>query len=165
MRNLAIAISRGAYSAWIGAACLFVVITLQDVQSPDLSSIEKARIAVQRFPVYYQFAFGLLVVGFVLSFAGANSRRGRRSLLAQCLLALPLLVVTVDYFFIYLPLEEMTAATDDARPASFVSYHKASKWINAVQVLTTLVAAVVLCLPSDATTPQDSAAPASDTET
>jgi len=155
MRNLAIAISRVAYSAWIGAACLFVVITLQDVQSPDLTSIEKARIAVQRFPVYYQFAFGLLIVGFVLSFAGVSSRRERRSLLAQCLLALPLLVVAIDYFFIYLPLEEMTAATEDARPASFVNYHKASKWINAVQVITTLVAAVVLCLPSDEPTPRD----------
>ncbi len=147
MRNLFLTLSRFAVAAWVGAACLFVVVTLQDVQSPDLSSIEKARVAVQRFPIYYQFAFGLLIPGILLATIGLSRSDGKRCWPVRILVLLPLLLVTADYFWIYLPLETMTAATDEARPATFVDYHKASKWINAVQVSASLIAAVALCWP------------------
>jgi hypothetical protein len=147
MKKLAITVARVAFSAWVGAACLFIVIILRDVQSPDLSSIEKARIAVERFPVYYQFAFTLLVPGSVLSLIGLKTSHKRRGLFIQTLVCIPLLLVTVDYFAIYLPLQEMTAATDEARPASFLDYHHASKRINAVQIAVTVMAAIALCWP------------------
>jgi len=148
MQNLCLTAARFAIASWVGAACLFVVIMLQDVQSPDLSSIEKARIAVQRFPIYYRFAFGLLIPAFLLTGIGTTNSGGKRRWTIRVLMLLPLPLITTDYFWVYLPLEEMTAATNQARPARFIAYHQASMWINAVQVSASFIAAVGICWPS-----------------
>ncbi len=141
MRHLCLTLSRFAMAAWVGAACLFIVTTLQDVHSPDLSSVAKAEIVVRKFPIYYGFGFGLLITAFVLSLAG------KRHWFVCGLVAVPLLLTAADYLWIYRPLETMTVAVDQARPAEFIDYHNASKWINTVQVSASVIAALVVCWP------------------
>ncbi len=50
-----------------------------------------------------------------------------------------------DYFYIYQPLVEMVTPPGKSRPAEFVSYHKASKWVNSFAILLCAVAAIGLC--------------------
>lgn len=152
LRNLCLTLSRFTLAAWVGAACLFVITTLQDVHSPDLSSVEKAEIVVRRFPIYYRFGFGLLISALVLTITAELLSGGIRRWLTVSLALLPVLLITADYVWIYLPLETMTAAVDRARPAAFIEYHSASKWINAVQVSASLLAAIAVCRPASSPT-------------
>lgn len=147
MRNLCLSLSRSCIAAWVGAAALFVVTTLKEVRAPQLDSTTKAELAVLRFPGYYQFGFGLVMAALVLSVAwpACVSRIRRFSVVA--LLVAGLLVMCVDYFVVFQPLLKMTAAVDQARPANFVQYHEASKWLNTVQVSLSAAAAVVLSWP------------------
>ena len=147
MRNLCLTLSRFAVSAWVGAACLFVLTTLMEVHSPKLDSVTKAELVTLRFPVYYMFAFGLTATAFITAvcWSSAVSKLKRWSSLSLLLLILTMTVI--DYIWIYKPLEQMTAAVQQARPATFVSLHKASKWINTVQICLSLAAALVICWP------------------
>ena len=148
MRNICLTLSRFAISAWVGAACLFVVTTLKEVHSPQLDSVAKAELAVLRFPVYYMFAFGLVAVAVVTFAAAPHSISKVRRILSVGIAALVLLLTTIDYFWIYQPLAGMTAAVQEARPAEFVALHQASKWINTTQICISLVAALLLCWPA-----------------
>ena len=78
VRSLCLTISRFAISAWVGAACLFVVTTLKEVRSPQLDSVTKSELAVLRFPVYYTFAFSLVVVALILAVCSLQSMPARR---------------------------------------------------------------------------------------
>ena len=147
MRSLCLTISRFAISAWVGAASLFVVTTLKEVRSPQLDSVTKAELAVLRFPVYYTFAFSLIAVALVLAAASLQSISPRRRWGAISLVLFAFLLSVVDYVWIYKPLEAMTAIVDQSRPAEFVTYHRASKWINSVQVSVSAVAALAICWP------------------
>ena len=147
MRHLCLTLSRFALSAWVGAACLFIVTTLQDVHSPDLDSVDKAEIAVQRFPVYYNFAFSLLGTALVLAVCGLHRVTGLRKYTILLLVLLPVALTAIDYVWVYKPLEAMTANVEQARPAQFVDLHSASKWINTVQVSASVIAALALCWP------------------
>lgn len=147
MRNLCISLSRFCIAAWVGAAALFVVTTLKEVRAPQLDSTTKAELAVLRFPGYYQFGFALLILALVLSIAWpATVSRVRRYSVVALLIA-ALLVTCADYFIVFQPLLKMTAAVDQARPANFVQYHEASKWLNTVQVTLAAAAALLLSWP------------------
>ncbi|MCA9050660.1 MAG: hypothetical protein KDA89_18105 [Planctomycetaceae bacterium] len=141
------ATSRFAISAWVGAACLFIATTLQDVHSTTLDSVAKAELAVQRFPVYYNFAFVLLGIAFVLGCCGLITASTTRKGVTLQLLLLPLVLTAIDYVWIYQPLDAMTVNVQQARPAQFVTFHSASKWINIVQVSASVIAAIAVCWP------------------
>lgn len=148
MRNLCLTLSRFAISAWVGAACLFVLTTLKEVHSPKLDSVTKAELVTLRFPVYYAFAFGLIAAALILAaFHAPNASKVQRSV-SLAILALILALTVIDYVWIYRPLEQMTAAVQQARPATFVSLHKASKWINTIQICLSLAAALIVCWPA-----------------
>ncbi len=147
MRSLCLTVSRFALSAWVGAATLFVVTTLREVQSPNLTSPTKAHLAALRFPPYYALAFSLIGVALLCAMVGLRSAGRWRQVSAVSLIALALLLTTADYHWVYKPLEQMTAAAEQSRPANFVSYHHASKWINAVQVTVSMIAALTVCWP------------------
>ena len=147
VRNPCLTISRFAMSAWVGAACLFVVTTLLEVRSPKLDSITKAELAVLRFPVYYLFAFSLISTALVFGMCSLRSMSPRRRSFAMSFVLTALVLTVADYIWIYKPLEAMTAIVDQSRPAEFVSYHKASKWINSLQITVSLAAAIAICWP------------------
>ncbi|MEZ6132107.1 MAG: hypothetical protein R3C59_25890 [Planctomycetaceae bacterium] len=140
-------LSRFAMSAWVGAAALFVVTTLREVHSPQLDSATKSELAVLRFPGYYMFAFSLVAAALVFGLCAspAVSKFRRRTTLS--LVGIVLVLTAIDYEWVYGPLAHMTAAVEEARPASFVNYHRASKWLNTAQVSLSAIAALLMCWP------------------
>lgn len=151
MRSLFLTISRFAVTAWVGAAALFIYVTVLQVRSPDLDSADKSVLAVLGFPAYYQFGFGLLLTALLagLIARGHVAVRPWRMRLYLGLLILSLVVTVCDYAFIYRPLLEMTADVTEARPASFQTYHTASEWINTAQVSLSLLAALLIGWPNN----------------
>lgn len=151
-QKLCLATSRFAISAWVGAACIFIATTLRDVHSTTMDSVAKAELAVQRFPVYYNFAFALLGAAFVLGICGLIKATAQRKAVTIQLLLLPLVLTVIDYLWVYRPLESMTVSVHEARPAQFVTFHTASKWINIVQVSASVAAAIAVCWPIEQNT-------------
>jgi hypothetical protein len=150
MYRLCFTIARFSIAAWVGAAALFVVTGVHEVRSPELDSAAKNVLAALRFPSYYAFGFALvsvaLVCGLVARFR-SPAQRPSPSRIALALLVLALCLMVVDYVWIYRPLEGMMLVPDAARPAHFQTYHRASMWINTVDVGLCLVAALWMCRP------------------
>lgn len=147
MYRLAIGVARFALSAWVGAAALFVVTGIREVRSPLLDSYVRDVLVGVRFPSYYLFGFTLIGLGaFAMLLAGflAPSKRLRQFALASlAVLALGLMIG--DYFAIYRPLLEMVTPPGESRPAEFLAYHSASKWVNLFSISLCAVVAIMLC--------------------
>ncbi len=153
IKNLCWTLSRFAITAWVGAAALFVVTSIQEARSLKFDSVVKAELATLRFPTYYAFAFALVVAALV--FAVAAGKVQSRVYLGLLIAALVLLVA--DYFFVYSPLQRMTASVEQAKPASFEQYHTAEMWVNAGGFIIWFIASLVACWPmklSDSSEPQ-----------
>ena len=148
MKNLLLSISRFAITAWVGAAALFVVTLVIEVSSDKIDSPIRNELARQRFPAFYSFGFTLVIVALASSLAGGSKLVGtRRSWIYIGLLSLVLLIMVVDYFAVFLPLIAMLADDEASRPASFVGYHEASKYINALHVGLCAIAALLIAWP------------------
>ena len=149
VRNACLTLGRIALAGWVLAAALFVVTTLQEVTSTGLEAPTKAHLTDLRFPAYYSFGFSLLITGFVSSVIGCQSTGiGRfRKVTVIALAGTALLLMAVDYFWIYGPLREMSADPLAARPAEFVIYHRYSMQINGVELLVAALAAAFVSWP------------------
>jgi hypothetical protein len=66
----------------------------------------------------------------------------------MALLAIALATMIADYIWVYQPLAGMIDPPGGTKPASFVTYHNASKWINETNVTLVLIAAVLLSWPA-----------------
>ena len=148
MRSFCLMLCRFAISAWVGAAGLFVVTSVEEQQTiTDLPT--RNLLATLRFPYYYAFGFTLVAVGFI---AGLIAFRhpaisSRRLGIALALLAVALGLMVVDYVWIYQPLREMLIPPESPRPSNFAAYHNGSKYINEADVTLCLLAALLLCWP------------------
>jgi hypothetical protein len=156
MFRLAIAVARFALSAWVGAAALFVVTGIREVRSTLLDSYTRDVLVGIRFPSYYLFGFSLVGLAALAMLAASwlsPAKRGRPFALAfLTVLALGLMIA--DYYAIYLPLVEMITPPGESRPAEFLAYHTASKWVNLTSVSLCAIAALVLCAqPIESRTP------------
>ncbi len=139
-------LSRCCFSAWVGAAALFVVNAVAQVTFPGFDSIVRNQLALLRFPAYYAFGFGLVGTGLVsLAVIGrVRLMEPRRWRWAMSCAAAALLLMTADYLFVYLPLEAMITPPTAPRPANFITWHRLSTGINALHVgLTAIVAGLV----------------------
>jgi len=152
MRHALLATARLTLAAWVGAAGLFVVTGVREVTTDEGylrdSAVRDALVAA-RFPAYYAFGFSLVATGTVcvVLLPGDHFGSSRRKAVVLGLLCAVLLLMAVDYVAIYRPLLEMVTPPGQVRPARFVQYHSASKWINAVDIGMCVVAAVLLCWP------------------
>ena len=149
MQNLCLTILRFAIAAWVGAAVLFVVISVREVGFPRFDSETKSELALLRFPAYYACGFTLVATALISGLIASIRSAGRRPRLSICLglLATALLIMLIDYVWIYSPLREMTKLVSAARPASFATYHSLSTWVNAVDISICLAAALLVCWP------------------
>lgn len=149
VRNSCLALSRFVLSGWVCAAVLFVVTTVQEVGSPKIEAATKSHLADLRFPTYYKFGFPLLITGFVACAIGCRTPEfGKlRARTVPVLAALSVVLMLIDYVWIYGPLREMTADPLAARPAAFVSYHQASMQINGLLIMLALIAAAAVSWP------------------
>ena len=147
MFRVAIGVARFALSAWVGAAALFVVTGIREVRSPELNSSVRDVLVGVRFPAYYLFGFCLVGLGSLATLmAGclASSKRTLQFGLA-ILTVLALLTMVADYIWIYRPLVEMVTPPGQSRPAEFLAYHTASKWVNLASVSLCAIVAILLC--------------------
>jgi hypothetical protein len=152
MHRFLLTTARLALAAWVGGAALFVITGVREVTTSDphlnQSAVKDALVAV-RFPAYYAFGFTLLAVALAC-IAALPRMRLLPTLRRWLLLLLPaaaLLLMIADYVWVYRPLEAMVTPPGKARPAEFVEYHAASKWINAAGLGVSLLAAVLVSWP------------------
>ena len=140
-------LSRCAITAWVGASAIFVVTAVQEVSSVQFDSLTKAALATLRFPTYYAFAFTLVTTALVFGMAAGmqvkTTWKCRHFYLA--LLITALLLMLADYFFVYVPLQRIMVASEQARPANFTWYHTMSKWTNAVGFCLWSIASLTAC--------------------
>jgi hypothetical protein len=149
MNSLALCLARFCVAAWVGAAVLFVVVSVREVTSSDFSSEVKDQLAVLRFPAFYACGAATLGIAWLgtLASAGHPQLSRRRRLVAATLLALALGEMAADYRFIYRPLEALVTPPGKPRTPGFVTLHRWSTRVNAVNVGLCLAAAGVLCWP------------------
>lgn len=142
-------IARLCLVAWMGAAIFFVAVAIRPIRSPELDTISKALLASLLFPGYYSFGFTLLGVGWVSTLL---SKSGRFSWQLGWV-TLAIVISISDWLWIYTPLAEMTRRQwmEQAAPAAeFRSYHIASMCVNSASLICAIVAAVLSCLPEQA---------------
>jgi len=137
-------LSRLLSSMWCGGAILFVLVTVREILSGKLESMVLDQVVLLRFPIYYAFAFGLLIpatVATVLWWAITPGKWTKRLCLAAALLGIGLL--TFDYFQVYSSLREMLLPLGSARPHSFRQYHRWTEQLNTAVLVCFLTVAVV----------------------
>ena len=129
---------------------MFVVTAIQEAASPEFDSVTKSALATLRFPAYYGFGFSLVVVSLLTGLIAVRHRAGGRwrARLFLVIVLGALVTMVVDYVWIYQPLAAMIAEPNLARPASFKTYHTASKYINTGHLGLSLIAALLICWPA-----------------
>lgn len=147
MANVCLGIAKFALAAWVGAAALFVVTGIREVRTSEFDSMTRDLLVGIRFPAYYVFGFSLVGLAWLAITLGLfSARQNRRWLVGFSVAVLFVLgLMLADYVWIYLPLVEMITPPGQSRPAEFVGYHEASKWLNFASVSLTAVIALILC--------------------
>ena len=169
MRSFCLMIARLSLAAWVGAAGLFVATSIREVRPRqagfefEFDSTTRDQLVTLRFPLYYGFGFALVGAGLVATGAacGHPAVGRRRFWIAIALLVIAVVTMIADYVWVYQPLTAMIDPPGGTKPASFVTYHNASKWINETNVTLVLIAAGLLSWPA-ARQPQRGSATAAD---
>lgn len=150
MIRAALFLARFCCSAWIGAATLFVIVGILEVTQGGFDSNTKDILVGLRFPPFYlvgSILISLAWIGTCLAEFHPELPYRRRAFAILSLVAV-LGLMFVDYHWIYSPLVVMVNPPGQAKPASFVQYHEASKYINLAGLLFSWIAAIALNWPS-----------------
>ncbi len=138
-------ILRLCISGWVGAAILFVILTVQEIRLGQFESILLDRLILIRFPIYYGFSF--VMIGLA-SLAGGlywvlKSPSHTVKIGISCVL-LTLLLLIGDYVFVYSELASMLQPPGTPRPHNFHRYHLLTERLNAIAVLMGIAGAVLV---------------------
>ncbi|MEO2013001.1 MAG: hypothetical protein ABGZ53_01385 [Fuerstiella sp.] len=145
-------------AAWIGAAVLYVITSVAEQTSSLFDSVTRDQLATIRFPLYYNFGFGIHVAGVVCAFVVWNRstpENRRRFLIIFLLILLSSLLITLDYFFVYSPLQQLITPPGQVRSQQFVELHTMSRHANEVHLTVILVAAILASIPQKAANPTE----------
>jgi hypothetical protein len=147
--SLCLALLRLLLAGWAGAAALFVIVGVREVTSPALDSITRDALVLLRFPAYYAYGAGslLLALGCCLVVRAADAGSSRKWNLCLGFILSALLFMAADYVWVYRPLAAMLVPAGSPRPSEFMAYHEASKWVNAAGWGLVLAAAALACVP------------------
>ena len=142
-------LARFCITAWIGAAALFVIVGITEVTQSGFDSTTKDRLVSVRFPAFYACGATLVSAGWLGAFAARDpiSFPSNRRIVTLAILAIVLVTMLADYFWIYQALLKMVTPPGQAKPSSFRDYHEASKWINLAGLVLCLVASVLVNWP------------------
>lgn len=146
IQHVLLGLSRTALTFWCGGAVLFVLVTVNEILSGQLDTLQLDKLVLLRFPIFYQFSFLTLIVGWLSLMAfWLRSSEGCRWL-RSCVLAtsLSLVILLGDYLFVYQPLREMLLPLGSPRPQSFHQYHQLTEWLNTMILLLNALAAMGL---------------------
>ena len=141
-------VARFALSMWVGAAVLFVVNGVHIVLSHQFPSETIDRLVPIRFGNYYGFGFTLVTLGLVGGVIAAGHFSKARVALYSFVLLATLVLMGIDYLFIYQPLLAMVTPPGQTRPEAFGPMHEWSERINTLHVGLAAVGALTLCWPS-----------------
>ncbi len=141
MLKLFLFIARFSITAWLGAAVLFVVLTVMEILSGQFGSIVLDGLVLLRFPIYYAFSFTLLAISLAAGVACWLRSKGKICKLFTVLVAASLLILIGDYLWVYLPLETMLTPLGVPRSQDFPFYHKLTEALNSAAMLINLIAA------------------------
>lgn len=149
MPGAALFLARFCSSAWIGAATLFVVVGVLEVTKGGFDSTTKDVLVGIRFPPFYLFGATLVTLAWIgACLADFHPHLpGRRRAFAIVSLVFVLVLMFVDYFWIYSELFRMVTPPGQAKPSAFVTYHNASKYINLAGLVLAWVAGIALNWP------------------
>jgi len=147
MLKLFLFIARFSITAWLGAAILFVVLTVMEILSGQFDSMVLDGLVLLRFPIYYAFTFTLLAISLTAGVACWLRSKGKIGKLFTVLVAASLLLLIGDYLWVYLPLEAMLRPLGVARSQDFPFYHKLTEALNSVAMLLNLIAACAINWP------------------
>ena len=153
--SLAVAVTRLSLAAWVGAAMLFVITSVEEQRSPAFDSVIRDQLATLRFPWYYIFGTICLSSALVCSAFGALLSTGfiRKRLLATSLLTiLSSGIALADYAYVYSPLQHLIEPPGKSRTQDFIVLHERSRLINEIHLGLALLAAVVICIPESQST-------------
>ena len=147
-QNFCLQTCRISICCWIAIAFFFVRVSLRPITSPLVDSVTKLHLLQMFFPGYYFAAFSLMILSFVTGLFLWRSPlvRPRMHTAFLILLGLSLIVSTIDWFWIYKPLDAMVREQLEyftAPPANFRDYHTASRHINMTSV--SFAALAMLC--------------------
>ena len=155
--QISLVLLRLLLAAWIGAAVLYVITSVAEQTSSHFDSLTRDELATIRFPLYYCFGIGIHAAGAVFAFVvwvkSALENR-RRFLIVFLLVLLSSVLITLDYFLVYLPLQELITPSGQVRSQKFMQLHTLSRQANEVHLTVMLVAAIVAALPLQATESQ-----------
>lgn len=159
--RLGLFLARFCISAWIGAATLFVVVGVNEVTQSGFDSATKDTLVAIRFPAFYVFGVALVSIGWIGTLLARNSQAlsDRCQTVSLILLSIVLVLIAVDYIWIYQPLLEMVTPPGQVKAASFGTYHQASKWINLAGLSLCLITAVLLNWPQMKTATDNASVP------
>jgi len=144
LQNFCLMICRFTLAAWVGGAALFVVTSVHEQTFGQFDSLTKDQLATIRFPDYYLFGFALVTAALVTGWIGLS---GKRRIIFTVLTSLALATMLVDYFTVYLPLQDAITPPGQVRTAEFVTLHTRSKHINQVSLTLSLAAGLLVCWP------------------
>jgi len=146
MRGFCLMLLRVCPAAWVGAAALFVLVTIGVARSSVESDVVMQLTPV-RFSYFYPLEFGMLGTAVVLGWVGIGyGDLGRlRGFIGWGLLLLALATAIGDFLWIYRPLEEMMRTR--TLTENFRVMHEGSKHINSTIVTITAIAALLINWP------------------
>jgi hypothetical protein len=141
MNSFCLGLLRFVLCAWLGAATLFVVTGVREVNS-EISPAIKNHLAIVRFPAFYLFGFVLTGLAGICSVVVAASKEHPKGKLiaALCLLALGIMIA--DYIWVYAPLADLMSQPNARETDAFRTYHAWSKYVNFGILGILLVAAI-----------------------
>lgn len=145
-------IAKFCISAWVGAAVLFVVVGILEVTRGGFDSATKDSLVIIRFPAFYVFGFTLITAAWIGIFVAGctNEVCAKKRGILLGLLSVVLILMVVDYIWIYRPLAQMVTPPGQSKPANFTAYHEASKWINLAGLFVCSLAVWLLNWPTKA---------------
>ncbi|MCP4172008.1 MAG: hypothetical protein GY758_14680 [Fuerstiella sp.] len=148
--QISIVLLRLLLAAWIGAAVLYVITSVAEQTSSNFDSLIRDQLATIRFPLYYCFGLAIHVAAVALAFGvwktSAPENR-RRLLIVFLLVGLSGILITLDYFIIYVPLQDLITPPGQVRSQRFIQLHTLSRRANEVHLTIMLIAAIVASIP------------------
>lgn len=161
MPSLLVSLFRLCLGAWVGVGTFFVFVLLALRRSDLFDAATKLNHAKVLFPLYYPSLFTLLgaalLTGILASLPGKQRplapagqnlapRSSNRSIRWAVGLVAAILVLSIaDWFWVYVPLVAML--DEQVLPPAFSAYHRASMWVNTVNLLLSLSAALLANWP------------------
>ena len=148
--QISLVLLRLLLAAWVGAAVLYVITSVAEQTSSHFDSLIRDQLATIRFPLYYRFGLSIHVLSAPFAFlvwVNSTPQNRRRFLIVFLLVLLSSALITLDYFLVYLPLQELITPPGRVRSQQFIQLHTLSRHANEVHLTVMLVAAIVASLP------------------